>query len=133
MRTASITSSAGATGPTPMEIGWIKNKGKGKGKEKDKEKGKEKGKSKERGKGKKDEQNTTKFEGWCNNCGKWSHKAANCWHWKEKQLHQIQSGAVEATASSSSSQITVKKTDDGAKEVAFVEKCKKIQRGVGCS
>ena len=55
MRTASITSNAGATGPTPMEIGWIKNKGKGKVKEKGKERGKEKGKGKERRKGKKDD------------------------------------------------------------------------------
>ena len=56
------------------------------------------------------------------------HKAANCWHWKEKQVHQIQSGAVEATASSSSSQITVKKTGDGAKELAFVEKVERVGR-----
>ena len=94
------------------------------GKEKGKEKGK--GKGKEKNKGKKEKQTTTKSEGWCNNCGKWCHKAANCWHWKEKQVHQIQSGAVEATASSSSSQITLEKTDDGAKELAFVEKVERV-------
>ena len=36
-------------------------------------------------------------------------------------MHQIQSGAVEATACLCSSQIAVKKTDDVAKEIAFVE------------
>ena len=93
------------------EIRWVENKGKGKGK----------GKSKVESKGKKDEQNTTKVEGWCHNCGKWSHKVANCWHWKEKQVHLTQSAAASATASSSSSQISVMKTDDGAKEIASVE------------
>ena len=37
-------------------------------------------------------------------------------------MHQIQSGAVETTASLSSSQITVKKTHHGALGIAFVEK-----------
>ena len=124
MRTATTGSNAGAIGPTPMKIGWVKNKGKGKGKGKETEK--EKGKSK----GKKDEQNTTRFEGWCNNCGKWDHKAANCWHGKEKQVHQIQGGAAAATASSSSSQKTEKKTDEGAKEIALIESVQKdTERG----
>ena len=55
MRTATTVSNAGAIGPTPMEIGWVKNKGKCKGKGKGKEKEKEKGKSKGKSKGKKDE------------------------------------------------------------------------------
>ena len=55
MRTATTVSNAGAIGPTPMEIGWVKNKGKCKGKGKGKEKEKEKGKSKGKSKGEKDE------------------------------------------------------------------------------
>ena len=50
MRTATTGSQAVNTGPTPMQIGWVKNKskGKGKGKEKGKEKDKRKGKSRGR-------------------------------------------------------------------------------------
>ena len=80
-----------------------------------KEKWKEKGKSKGKGKGKKGE----KFEGWCNSCGTWGHKAANCWHGKEKQVHQIPGGA--ATVSSSSSQSTVMTNDVGARGVGHTE------------
>ena len=97
-RTAIRPSSAGH-GPV-MEIGWVKGKGQGKGK--NKENGKGKGKS--RGKGK-EKTKSEKFEGWCNNFGKWGHKAANCWHGKEKQVHQVQGKA--GTASSSSSQSTL--------------------------
>ena len=101
-----------------MEIGWVNKKGKSKGKGKDK--GKEKGKSKEKGKGKKQsEKQGEKFEGWCNNCGKWGHKYANCWHGKEKQVHQVQSGA--ATVSSNSSQASVSTNNVGAKEIGLIE------------
>ena len=41
---------------------------------------------------------------------------------KRNMVHQIQSGAASATAGSCSSQITVTKTDDGAKEKEFDEK-----------
>ena len=78
MRTASTGLSAASKGPVPLEIGWVSKKGKGKGKGKDK--GKEQGKSKEKGKGKKQsEKQGEKFEGWCNNCGKWGHKYALAW------------------------------------------------------
>ena len=120
MRTASTGSSAASNGPVPMEIGWVNKKGKGKGKGKGKDKEKEKGKSKEKGKGKKQsEKQGEKFEGWCNNCGKWGHKYANCWHGKEKQVHQVQSGA--ATVSSSSSQVSVSTNNVGAKEIGLIE------------
>ena len=93
-----------------VKFGWTTNRGQ------------EKGKSKGKSNGKNDEHNTTKFKGSCYKCGKWCHQAANCWHGKVKQVHQIQSGAVSAKTSSSSSQSTVKKTNGGAKEVSFVEK-----------
>ena len=118
MRTASTGSSAASNWPVPVEIGCVNKKGKGKGKGKDK--GKEKGKSKEKGKGKKQsEKQGEMFDGWCNNCGKWGHKYANCWHGKEKQVHQVQSGA--ATVSSSSSQASVSTNDEGAKEIGLIE------------
>ena len=114
MRTAATSASSAALGPVPMEIGWVKNKGQGKGKSK--EKGKGKGKSKGKGK---EKPKSEKFEGWCNNCGKWGHKAANCWHGKEKQVHQIQGKAV--TASSSSSQSTLTAADASTKEIGLIE------------
>ena len=118
MRTASTGSSAASNGPVPMEIGCVNKKGKGKGKGKDK--GKEKCKSKEKGKGKKQsEKQGENFEGWCNNCGKWGDKYANCWHGKEKQVHQVQSGA--ATVSSSSSQASLSTNNVGAKEIELTE------------
>ena len=118
MRTASTGSSAASNGPVPMEIGWVNKKGKSKGKGKDK--GKEKGKSKEKGKGKKQsEKQGEKFEGWCNNCGKWCHKYANCWHGKEEQVYQVQSGAP--TVSSNSSQAPVSTNNVGTKEIGPIE------------
>ena len=87
---------AAALGPVPMESGWVKNKEKGKGKGKSKGKGKEKPKSE-------------KFEVWCDNCGTWSHKAANCFHGKEKQVHQIQGKAG------------TEGTDVGTKEIGLIE------------
>ena len=82
MRTAATSSSSAGRGPTPMEIGWVK--GKVQAKSKNKEKGKGKGKSKGMGK---EKPKSEKFEGWCNNCCKWGHKASTCWHGKEKQVH----------------------------------------------
>ena len=99
-------------------LGQEHRHGKGQGQRERERKRQEQGK----GKRKKDEQSTTKFEGWCGNCKSGAPKVANCWYWKEKQVTRFKSGAASATASSSSSQISVKKTDDGAKEIAFVEK-----------
>ena len=83
MRTTTTSTSAAAHGPAPMEIGWVKNKGQAKGKSKEKGKGTGKSKKKDKEKPK-----SEKFERWCNNCGKWSHKAANCWHGQKKQVHR---------------------------------------------
>ena len=81
MRTASTGSSAASNGPVPMEICSVNKKGKGKGKGKDK--GKEKGESKEKGKGKKQsEKQGEKFEGWCNNFGKWGSQVCQLLAWK---------------------------------------------------
>ena len=121
MRTAATSSSSAGHGPTPMEIGWVKGKGQGRSKNKEKGKGKEKSK----GKGK-EKTKSEKFEGWCNNCGKWGHKAANCGHGKEKQVHQVQGKA--GAASSSSSQSTLMATDVGTKEIGLIESVCKRRR-----
>ena len=47
------------------------------------------------------------------------HKAANCWHGKEKQVRQIQGTA--GTANSSSSQSALSATDVGTKEIGLIE------------
>ena len=46
-------------------------------------------------------------------------KYANCWHGKEKQVHQVQSGA--ATVRSSNSQASVSTNNIGAKEIGLIE------------
>ena len=67
----------------PMEVGGIYgNNNKGQGKY---GKGKDKGKKGKKGKyGKAQQQHQpkgggAKFDGWCNSCGKYGHKAADCW------------------------------------------------------
>ena len=58
-------------------------------------------------------------EEWCNDCGKWSRKAANCWHEKEKKVHQIQGKA--GMVSPRSSQSTLTATDVGTEEIGLIE------------
>ena len=60
-----------------------------------------------------------KFEGWCNNCCKLGHKAANCWHGKEKQVHQVE--GTPGMASLCSSQSTLSAADVGTKEIGLIE------------
>ena len=79
-------------------------------------KGKAKARAKERAK---KNQRARSSKGWCDNCGQWGHKAANCWHGEEKEVHQVQGKA--GTASSSSSQSTLSATDVGTKEIALIE------------
>ena len=74
----------------PMDIDALWRKGKAKGKGKDKKgkgKGKEKGKGKADGKGKDKgkEAKTPRFEGYCRSCGKWGHRASDCWAKAEVQ------------------------------------------------
>ena len=88
-----------------MEIGGVKAKArtrrKGKGKEKPKR-----------------EREREKFEGWCNNCGKWSHKL-QLLAWKRETSAPSTSKA--GTASSSSSHPTLSATDVGTKEIGLIE------------
>ena len=73
----------------PMDVDALWKKGKGKGKGKDK-KGKGKGKDKKgkaegNGKDKGKEAKTPRFEGYCRSCGKWGHRASDCWAKAEVQ------------------------------------------------
>ena len=110
--TAELISLMSSLSKMRTEVTRSSSAGYGKGKEK----GKAKGKSKEKGK---EKPKSEKFEGWCTNCEKWSQKAANCWHGKEKQVHQIQGKA--GTASSSSSRSALVATDEGTKAIGLVE------------
>ena len=106
------TATSSPLGPVPREIGWVKNKGKGMKKEKGKEEGKSKGKGNEKPK-------NEKFKGCCNNCIKWCHNAANCWHGKEKHVHQVQGNTGTASLSSLSPTLTAK--DVGTEEMGLIE------------
>ena len=50
---------------------------------------------------------------------RWGRKAADCWHGKEKHVHQVQGEA--GTASPSCSQSTLSATDVGTKEIGLIE------------
>ena len=82
-----------------MEIGWVKGKGQGKSK------GKEKAKKNPRARSLRDGVTTA--------------EAANCWHGKENQVHQVQGKA--GTASLSSSQSTLSATEVGTEEIGLIE------------
>ena len=29
------------------------------------------------------------FDGWCNKCGKYGHRAKPCWHVQERSIHEV--------------------------------------------
>ena len=66
----SILQTGGGGGVQPMDVDSLGTKGGGKGKGK----GGWKGGGQGAGKG-----STTQFQGYCDNCGKWGHKKADCW------------------------------------------------------
>ena len=76
-----------ADAPVPMDVSALDRKGKGKGKgtgktgkgKGGKGKGKSKGKSHEKGKKGDQEKKPEKFDGTCSHCGKYGHKARDCW------------------------------------------------------
>ena len=116
-------------GPAPMEVGAMKgkkgDKGKkdygkgkygkslgkydksseysksnnyGKGSEKGKEKGKT-GKGKGHGKGEKPAPNSS-FQGYCRSCGKWWHKASECWQGCVQAVKEVPSSSASSVAPS---------------------------------
>ena len=76
------TTSAGNTpDEDSLEVDAISRKGKGKGKSGKGKKGGKKGKESHSGKGYRETTvQHSRFEGECRNCGKYGHKAADCWY-----------------------------------------------------
>ena len=108
------TTSAGNThDEDPMEVDAISWKGKGKKKSGKGKKGGKKGKESHSGKGY--GETTTehsRFEGECRNCGKYGHKAADCWY---KQTTKSQ-GKGKGTGKSKS-KVTEISESDSSKQV----------------
>ena len=71
-----VWSSGSGDTPLPMDVGQVASLSKGGGKKGDEGKGK-KGQSKDKGKG--SSSAPTQFDGYCNGCGKWGHRKADCW------------------------------------------------------
>ena len=96
-----------------MEVDVISRKGKGKGKSGKGKKGGKKGKESHSGKGYGETTaEHSRFEGECRNCGKYGHKAADCWH---KQPPKPQ-GKGKGTGKSKS-KVTVTSESDSSKQV----------------
>ena len=75
-----------------------KNNDYGKGSEKGKERGK-KGKGKRQGKDEKPAQNSS-FQGYCRSCGKWGHKASECWQGYVQAVEEVPSSSASSVAAS---------------------------------
>ena len=109
------TTSAGNThGEVSMEVDAVSRKGKGKEKSGKGKKGGKKGKESHPGKGY--GETTTehsRFEGECRNCGKYGHKAADCWY--KQQQHKPQ-GKGKGTGKSKS-KVTEISESDSSKQV----------------
>ena len=107
------TTSAGNTHEDSMEVDAVSRKGKGKEKSGKGKKGGKKGKESHSGKGY--GETTTehsRFDGECRNCGKYGHKASDCWykqtnksHGKGKGTGKSRSKVTEISESDSSKQV----------------------------
>ena len=126
-------------GPVPMEVGAVKGKKGEKGKKgygrgkydksfgkydknneysknneygKGSEKGKEKektGKGKEQGKDEKPAPNSS-FQGCCRSCGKWEHKASECWQGYVQAVEEVPSSSASSVAPSAATTPAAVKT-----------------------
>ena len=126
-------------GPVPMEVGAMKGKkgdrgkkgyGKGKfgknlgkydncnehskrndyskGSEKGRERGK-KGKGKGQGKDEKPAANSS-FQGYCRTCGRWGHKASECWQGYVQAVEEVPSSSASSVAPSAATTPAAAKT-----------------------
>ena len=133
-------------GPVPMEVGAMKGKkrdkskkgyGKGKygrgfekydknneysknteygrGSGKRKEKGK-KGKRKGQGKDEKPAPNSS-FQGYCRSCGKWEHKASECWQGYVQAVEEVPSSSASSVAPSAATTPAAAKTAASIQEI----------------
>ena len=87
---------------------YSKNNEYGKGNEKKKERGK-KGKGKGQGK---DEMPATNsiFQGYCRSCGKWEHKASECWQGYAQAVEEVPSSSASSVAPSAATTPAAAKT-----------------------
>ena len=85
-----------------------KNNDHGKGSEKGKERGK-KGKGKGQGKDEKPAPNSS-FQGYCRSCGKWRHKASECWQGYVQAVEEVPSSSASSVAPSAATTPAAAKT-----------------------
>ena len=102
-----------------MDVAVEKEKERGKEKAKAVRKGKGKGKGKPDGKGKgkaKGKGKSSWFEGYCNICGKYGHKASDCWH-KDKNAMQVDAVTDKNTSQPPQLALTDGKKADGVNAI----------------
>ena len=133
-------------GPVPMEVGAMKGKegdrgkkGYGKGKfvkslgkydksnehsknndyGKGSEKGKERGKKgKGKGQGKYERPGPkSSFQGHCRSCGKWEHKASECWQGYAQAVEEVPSSSASSVAPSAAPTLAAAKTAASIQEI----------------
>ena len=92
-----------------------KNNEYGKGSEKGKGKGK-KGKGKGQGKDEKTAANSS-FQGYCRSCGKWGHKASECWQNYVQAVEEVPSSSASAVAPSAATTPAAAKTAASIQEI----------------
>ena len=87
---------------------YSKNNEYGKGYEKGKERGK-KGKGKGQGKDEKPAPNSS-FQGYCRSCGKWGHKASECWQGYVQAVEEDPSSSASSVAPSAATTLAAAET-----------------------
>ena len=93
---------------------YSKNNEYGKGNEKEKERGK-KGKGKGQGKYEKPAPNSS-FQGYCRSCGKWGHKASECWQGYVQAVEEVPSSSASSVAPSAATTPAAAKTAPSIQE-----------------
>ena len=94
---------------------YSKNNENGKGNEKGKERGK-KGKGKGQGTDEKPAPNSS-FQGYCRSCGKWEHKATECWQGYVQALEEVPSSSASSVAPSAATTNAAAKTGASTQEI----------------
>ena len=94
---------------------YSKNNEYGKGSEKGKEKGKT-GKGKGQGKDEKPAPNSS-FQGHCRSCGKWGHKARECWQGYVQAVEEVPSSSASSVAPSAATTPAAAKTTASIQDI----------------
>ena len=77
---------------------------------------KKKGKGKGQGKDEKPAPNSS-FQGYCRSCGKWRHKASDCWQGYVQAVEEVPSSSVSSVAPSAATTLTAVKTAASIQEI----------------